>query len=166
MKNFFLFLMVIISALSCKKEAKVQDIITTSNESLITNSNVTNGAVTGILKVELVLNVRWYSFYEDCLPSWWYCWKITSDARPRSYIKINNAEKLITFGIDNSINTDYHRKFIEGSNFNFPYDTYIRSEIVKAAIGIDKEINIKKGPYHFDNIEGILTITAPYSIVD
>lgn len=166
MKKFFLFLMITASVLSCKKEATEQKIITTSEESGITNSSAKNGDETGALKVTLVLNSKWVSFYSDCLPSWWYCWEISTGSDARSYIKINDKEKLITFGIDNTISPDYHRKFVKSSNFDFPEDSYLKKEIVNASIGLNKEIYVKKGLYHFENIDGILTITAPYSIVD
>lgn len=167
MKNYFLILLLIVSALSCKKTATIQDTITASNESQITNSIVRKGDETGMSLVYIQFHAHWYSYTEPCAPGWWYCWVITDFIQDtRSYIKISENEKLIRFGIDNNINPDYHKQFINGSNFTFPEDTHINSSIVNAAIGLDKEIIVKKGLYHFENIDGILTITAPYSIVN
>ena len=162
MKIFFLFLLLIISSLSCKKTATIQDTITASNESQKTNSIVSKGDGTGTSLVYIQFHAHWYSYTEPCAPGWWYCWIITSRQDTRSYIKINDNEKLISFGIDNNINPSYHNQFITGSNFNFPEDTHISREIVNATIGVDKEIIVKQGSYHFENIDGILTITAPY----
>ncbi len=166
MKKIFLFLVLAFFTLSCKKVATKQNEIATLNETQISKQVVNNDEEIGIMGVTLELHVRWYSLYQDCLPGTWYCWVITTNAHAKSYIKINNKEKLITFGIDNSLNSDYHKKFIKGSNFNFPEDTYIKREILNAGIGLNKEIYVSKGLYHLDNIDGILTITAPYSIVD
>ena len=166
MKFFLFYLILTILVLSCKKEAKVQDVITTSKESQITNSNVTNGSVTPNIKIRVFWASQWVSFYQSCITGYWYCWEITNEQNAREYININDRNNLITFGIDNSINPDYNRNFINGSNFNFPEDTYIKKSIVNAAIGVDKEIIVKKGLYHFDNIDGILTISAPYTIVN
>ncbi len=173
MKKIFLFLLVVVSAISCKKTAIIQDTMTASNERQIKNSIVSKGGETGMSLVEtgmslvyIQFHAHWYSYTEPCAPGWWYCWIITSRQDVRSYIKISNDSKLITFGIDNNINPDYHRQFINGSNFNFSEDTHINRSIVNAAIGLDKEIIVNQGLYHFENIDGILTITAPYSIVN
>lgn len=164
MKNSFLFLLLIVSVLSCKKTATIQDRITASTESQITNSIVNMGVGTGTSLVYIQFNARWVSVNLPCEYGWWYCWIIVPKGRQdtRSYIKISENEKLITFGIDSNINPDYHKQFINGSNFNFPEDTHINKEIVNAVVGVDKEIIVKKGLYHFENIDGILTITAPY----
>ena len=121
MKKFFLFLLLIVSALSCKKTAAIQGTITESNESQITNSIVRKGDGTGTSLVYIQFNATWISFNQPCVYGWWYCWVITPLQRQdtRSYIKISENEKLIRFGIDNNINPDYHKQFIKGSNFTF-----------------------------------------------
>lgn len=166
MKNIFLFLMVTVAALSCKKAPIEQDIIITSNKSPITNSNVMKGEVAGKIKIRVILSAEWVNVYQSCISGWWYCWEITNEPDAREYININDKDKLITFGIDNILNEVYNKSFIDGSNFNFPKDAYIKSSIVKAAIGLDKVIFVKKGLYNFKNIDGILTVTAPYTIVE
>lgn len=168
MKNVFLFLMFAIFAISCKKQTIVQD--TTANVSNIENFNeIEGGEIQGI---RLVTWAYWSDFRQDCLLGYWYCWEIDTDkdtdakAISKDYINIHKNEKLITFGINKDINSEYHKKFIKGSNFNFPQDTYIRRSVVKATIGLDKQIFVKKGLYPFKINDGILTITAPYTILD
>lgn len=119
-----------------------------------------------IIRIRCIWASQWVSLYQSCISGYWYCWEITIDQNSREYLDINDKDSLITFGIDNSLNPTYNNNFINGSNFDFPQDTYIKSSIVNAAIGLNKEIYVKKGSYHFDNIDGILTITAPYTIVD
>ena len=117
--------------------------------------------------IRLELNVRWYSFYNDCLPGIWYCWIIGENVMStKDYIYINTKLKQVTYGIDNNINTEYHKKFIQGSYFNFPEDSYINPSVVKACIGIEKAIFTKKGIYPMTIVDGVLTITTPYQIAN
>jgi len=169
MKTFFVFLILTISALSCKKVG-TDETITTANEATLADSNVSD-AETQTADIKLVTWAYWSDFKSDCLLGYWYCWEITTttdakQAATKDYISINDKKKLITFGIDNNVNPTYHKNFIKGSNFNFPQDTYIKSSIVKAIIGLDKKIYIKKGLYPLKIINGTLTISASYSLID
>ena len=164
MKKIFLYLALTVAILSFN--TKEQGILPRSSESQIINSTVKKSDEPRKIKVRVVINAKWVTFYEACVYGWWYCWEITTVSDARDYIKINDAEKLITFGIDNNNNPTYQANFIKGNDFEFPEDTYIKKEIVNAEIGLNKEVYIKKGLYRFENIDGILTITAPYSIVD
>ncbi len=181
MKILFLFLLLTVSFISCKKD----EVVTAANESVIANSFIYDSSQTQQIKV--ILHWAAYSDFNDCLTGYSYCWEIilsNPDARisidkknkePKDYVAINEKAKLITFGIDNNVYPEdkssvekcaYNKKFIEKSNFNFLQDTYIKRSVVKAAIGLDKGIYVKRGSYHFENNDGILSITAPYIIAD
>lgn len=180
MKNLFLFLLLVVFFISCKKD----EAITAANESVMANSFIFDPSQAQQIKV--ILHWAAYSDFNTCLSGYSYCWEIilSSDSRasidkkskePKDYVAINDKAKLITFGIDNNVypkdnssieKRNYNKQFIEKSNFSFLQDTYIKRSVVKAAIGLDKGIYVKKGSYHFDNIDGILTITAPYTIAD
>jgi hypothetical protein len=154
---------------SCQKQLQKEDFTPTGFASASTDLNLSDDVVTK--GIHLVTWAYWSDFKSDCLPGYWYCWEIDIEPNAKitftkDYIGINDKRKLIIFGIDNHVNSNYHKNFIEGSNFNFPQDTYIKSSIVKATIGLDKEIYIKKGLYPMKIINGILNITAPFTIID
>ncbi len=165
MKKYFLFLILTFILFSCKKTTKLNDNEYNTTEKEIPNLSSRNDNNIGQAKITLVLHSRWINFRQDCWPGYWYCWEINRVGNSNSYIKVNEEEKLVTFGIDNSINSEYHKSFINGSNFNFQQDT-LKKEIVKTMIGLEREIILKQGAYHFDNINGILTMNIPYTIKD
>lgn len=187
MKNLFLLLLLVVFFISCKKD----EAVTAANENVMANSFINDSSQALQLKIRVVWAA--YSDFKDCLTGYSYCILIITDPDARitdsgerayidkknkeikDYIAINPKVKLITLGIDNNVylndkstieKNNYNKKFIEKSNFNIPQDMYIKSAVVKAASGLDKGIYIKKGSYHFENIDGILTITAPYTIAD
>lgn len=161
MKNFLLIVGLTIFAVSCKKQT-IQDAQYKETQ-LVQTEN---------FAVKLILDAYWYNLYKSCLPGIWYCWEIgggsniSYSSQSRDFIKIDINEKLITFGIDYNVNTKYHQKFIQGNSFNFPQNTYIKSSIVKACIGLDKVIYVAKGLHDLKINHGMLIITAPYTILD
>lgn len=173
MKTFLCFLTLFTLVVSCKKETIVQDPISLVKAPIKTTIN-TNQQLTSKfdeeeyskIKIRVYWASQWVSFNQSCISGYWYCYEITYESDAREFIQINNDENLIAIGIDNDINPDYNSQFMEeGGTFSFQ-DSNIPSSIVYAAIGIDKEIHIDEGSYPYEIIDGVITIVAPYTIVE
>lgn len=98
------------------------------------------------------------------MPGVWYCWQIGSPSDNKSYIQIDKVNSFITFGIDNRDSSAYNSQFMVNSDFKFQQDT-LNTNLTYAASGLKRMIYVKKGLYHFDIIDSIITIKIPYFIV-
>lgn len=124
-----------------------------------------------LIYVRLHTYATWVGWTQSCVRGSWYCWEIINVPSPlgiRDYIEINAETNTITFAIDNNINTEYHKQFINNNNFNFPIDTYLSADVVNAEIGVSKKIVVKSGNYNFtlNEQDNIIRITAPFNFVD
>jgi hypothetical protein len=159
-----LFGILTICIISCTKTVEKQDSI-----SNLAYSQNQSSPIAGRGNAEkFPISIMWYhvfqSFIRDCVPGTWYCWQIGSPVDNKSYIQIDEKNELITFGIDNSDSSRYNSQFMVESNFKFPQDT-LNTDLTYAASGSRNMIYVKKGLYHFDIIDNVITVTVPYFIV-
>ncbi len=136
----------------------------------VTQARTSGYAITGkggTLKwsISIEFNHQWRSFWHTCYPSTWYCWQFgtgTSDNK-KSYIEIDEENQLITFGIDNRDSSVYNSQFMVGTDFQFPQDTLNYN--LNAASGLNDNIYVNAGLYHFDIVDSTIVVKVPFNII-